>query len=502
MTAKTFMIQGTSSSAGKSLLVTAFCHYFARQGVSVAPFKAQNMSNNAAVCPGGGEIGRAQAVQARAAGLEPGLDMNPVLIKPEADSHAQVILRGKPWDTLSARDYYHRNKILWKHITRSLDRLRDNYELVIIEGAGSPVELNLKENDIVNMAVARYARSPVWIVGDIDRGGIFSQLLGTYWLLPPEEQELVKGFIVNKFRGDRSLFADGEKILEELGEVPVTGVLPYVPDLYIPEEDAVVLETLAPVEFPESDGIEIGVVRLPRISNFDDFDPLQAEPGVRVRYLRNPDSLDGLQALILPGTKSTIGDLRWLEETGFDSAIQDFVNHGGDVVGICGGYQMLGREVRDPENVESSRTHYHGLGLLPIETIFQWEKATHRVRAVVRGGRGWMRDVEGKILQGYEIHMGQTRGERGWLQIKERRGHAVDALDGAVSEDGSIWGCYLHGIFDNQEFRRAWLRKLGWKGRETLAADADPFLQSLHRLTDQVESNLDMNYVERVIWES
>jgi len=501
MSAKTIMIQGTSSSAGKSLLVTAFCHYFARQGVSVAPYKAQNMSNNAAVCPGGGEIGRAQAVQAKAAGLEPSLDMNPVLIKPEADARSQVILRGKPWDTIAARDYYPRKKTLWKHVTRSLDRLREQYELVIIEGAGSPVELNLKENDIVNMAVARYAQSPVWIVGDIDRGGIFAQLLGTYWLLPPEEQALVKGFIINKFRGDRSLYDDGARILEDLGQVPVTGVLPYVPDLYIPEEDAVALDGLSPVNFDPQPGIDIGVVRLPRISNFDDFDPLGAEPGVRVRYLRKPDDVHQLQALILPGTKSTMGDLAWLEETGFAEAILDYAGRGGHVVGICGGYQMLGREIRDPERVESDQHRFPGLDLLPIETTFSSQKATHRARAVISGDSGWLKDLQGASLTGYEIHMGRTTGNTGWLRIRERSGNKVDAPDGAFSADGSVWGCYLHGIFNNQDFRWAWLRNLGWEGKERSASSDDPFPESLRKLTDQVERHLNMADMERVIWE-
>lgn len=502
MTAKTLMIQGTSSSAGKSLLVTGFCHYFARRGLSVAPFKAQNMSNNAAVCKGGGEIGRAQAVQAKAAGLEPTVDMNPVLIKPEHDSRAQVILRGERWKSLDAKTYYPHKKTLWKVVTDSLDRLMDKYDLVIIEGAGSPVELNLKENDIVNMAVANYAKAPVFVVGDIDRGGIFAQLLGTHWLLDPGEQARVKGWIINKFRGDRSLFQGGIDILEDKGGVPVLGVLPYLPDLHIPEEDAVALEGLSPVPFDGRGGVDIAVIHLPRISNFDDFDPLEAEENVAVRYVSSPGQLGRPHAVILPGTKSTIRDLIWMEEKGLAERIRNYAAQGGHVVGICGGYQMLGEEVRDPRNVESDRSRVCALGLLPVKTTFRSEKDTYQVRGLVTTSAGWLGEVSGLPLEGYEIHMGSTRGDDGWLTITERNGERTQVPDGAISGDGRVWGSYLHGLFANRPLRRAWLKHLGWRETPRVSSGVDPFHHSLSSLTEEMEENLDMGIVERVIWES
>lgn len=503
MKAKTLMVVGTSSSAGKSLLVTALCHSFARRGIRVAPFKAQNMSNNAAVCPDGSEIGRAQAVQAAAAGLEPAVDMNPVLIKPEADSYSQVVVMGKPWRSLSAREYYPKKDFLWKKVTASLDRLRADYDLVIIEGAGSAAELNLRKGDIVNMAVALHAQSPVLLVGDIDRGGIFAQLLGTLWLLPPEERKLIKGLIVNKFRGDITLFEDGIDILEKRGDVPVLGVAPYMCDLQIPEEDAVALEAPQPVKLTSNTDMDIVVVRLPRIANFDDFDPLMAEAGARVRYLSSPQDLGNPQAIIIPGTKSTMNDLDWMRAQGWDEAIKWHASQGGAVIGICGGYQMLGLAIQDPKQAESKRENAPGLGLLPIKTIFSDEKDTHQARAIIKNGAGWMAALEGKSIAGYEIHMGRTVGENPWLEITERSGESVTVLDGAISADGRIWGCYIHGLFDNASLRRAWLTSLGWAGeKDSPVEKTDPFAASLTYLADTIESALDMEKLEAIIWDS
>jgi len=500
MTAKVLMVQGTSSSVGKSLLVAGLCHLFARRGVRVAPFKAQNMSNNAAVCPDGSEIGRAQAVQALASGLEPHVDMNPVLIKPEADSRSQVVVMGRPWKTLDAREYYPKKDILWKEVTGALDRLRAQYELVIIEGAGSAAELNLREGDIVNMAVARYANAPVLLAGDIDRGGIFAQLIGTVWLLEPEERDLVKGLIVNKFRGDISLFSDGVRILEEKSNVPVLGVVPYLHDLFIPEEDAVALENPFAKPVPAADAVEVVVIHLPRIANFDDFDPLSTEPGVRVRYVDSPEQVGNPAAIIIPGTKSTVNDLAWLRSRGFDKVIQHHAQKGGAVVGICGGYQMLGEIVRDPERVESKLESSPGLGLLPIETVFAGDKATHQACAQVRNGPGWLARIEGQSVSGYEIHMGRTQSQSTWLEITERNGQAVRVTDGAASEDGKIWGCYMHGLFANENLRRAWLADLGWKGAQA-GESANPFAASLTRLADTLEETLDMNLLERITFQ-
>jgi adenosylcobyric acid synthase len=499
MTGKVLVVLGTSSSVGKSLLVTGLCHLFARRGVKVAPYKAQNMSNNAAVCPDGSEIGRAQYTQALACGLEPHVDMNPVLIKPEADSRSQVVVMGRAWQTLSAREYYPKKKILWEEATAALDRLRDQYELVVIEGAGSAAELNLKGGDIVNMAIARYANAPVLLAGDIDRGGIFAQLIGTVWLLEPEERELVKGFIVNKFRGDISLFADGVKIMEEKSDVPVLGVVPYLHDLFIPEEDAVALENPFEIPAAKTEEIEIVVTHLPRIANFDDFDPIAADPGVRVRYVTSPEQVGNPDAIIIPGTKSTINDLEWLRSQGFEKIIQKHAQNGGAVVGICGGYQMLGEAVHDPNHVESKLDSAPGLGLLPIETVFAGDKATHQASAKIQSDSGWFAELEGQTIRGYEIHMGRTDSQTPWMQLTKRSGLSVQITDGATSEDGKVWGCYVHGLFSNENLRRAWLKDLGWK--EETASEQDPFAASLTRLADTLESTLDMDLLERITFQ-
>ena len=499
MTAKVLVVLGTSSSVGKSLLVAGFCHLFARKGIRVAPYKAQNMSNNAAVCPDGSEIGRAQATQAIASGLEPHVDMNPVLIKPEADARSQVVVMGRPWKTLDASEYYPKKDFLWEKATAALDRLREEYELIIVEGAGSAAELNLRKGDIVNMAIARYANAPVLLAGDIDRGGIFAQLIGTVWLLEPEERELIKGLIVNKFRGDISLFYDGVEILEEKSDIPVLGVVPYLYDLFIPEEDAVALENPFAKNTSETEALDIVVIHLPRIANFDDFDPLDAEPNLRIRYVDSVEQVGNPAAIIIPGTKSTINDLAWMRSQGLDKIIQKYAQNGGAVVGICGGYQMLGEVIHDPQHVESKLENAPGLGLLPIETLFSGEKATHQAKAQVQNGSGWFRNIEGQTISGYEIHMGRTDSQSPWMKLSERSSQSVDVSDGATSEDGRIWGCYMHGLFSNKNLRRAWLKDLGWD-EET--GEKDPFAASLTRLADTLEETLDMAYLEKIIWEN
>jgi adenosylcobyric acid synthase len=497
MTAKTLMIVGSSSSAGKSLLVTALCRIFARRGVKVAPFKAQNMSNNAAVCPDGCEIGRAQAVQAAAAGLVPTAEMNPILLKPEADAHSQVIVLGHPWDSCSASAYYHHKQQLWPRVTASLDHLREMYELVIIEGAGSPVEMNLKAGDIVNLPVALYARSPLLLVGDIDRGGIFAQLLGTTWLLEPEERALLQGYIVNKFRGDPSLFEDGIRILEGKGKVPVLGVVPYLHHLGIPEEDAVALDQPAGAHLAGRQ-IEIAILRLPHIANFDDFDPLANEPGVQVRYVHTPAEWGHPDAVILPGTKSTIADLLWLEETGLSALICAAAGQGKAVVGICGGYQMLGQSISDPEQIEANIPQIKGLGLLPHTTCFQPQKETHLVQAKINAATSWLAEISSGPIHGYEIHMGVTCGNTPWIKILERGSANVEVADGAISPDGRIWGCYLHGLFENETLRHAWLKFLGWQP-ESISTGAATHELAFDRLADAVENALNLPLLESII---
>jgi adenosylcobyric acid synthase len=465
------------------------CRIFARRGVRVAPFKAQNMSNNAAVCGDGAEIGRAQALQARAAGIEPSADMNPILLKPEADARSQVIVLGRPWQTLPAGSFYRRKEALWPIVTEALGRMCERHELVLVEGAGSPVELNLRSTDIVNMAVARHARCPVLLVGDIDRGGIFAQLLGTLWLLDAEERSLIRGLIVNKFRGERRLFNDGERILEERGGVPVLGVVPFLPGLALPEEDAVALDAPARREAPAS--IEIAVIRLPHIANFDDFDPLASEPGVQVRYVQSVAELGEPRAIILPGTKSTIADLAWLREQGLAETIRQRAERRSAIVGICGGYQMLGRTIRDPERVESAAvTEVAGLGLLDAETVFVGTKATHQARARVRPAAGWLAALAGAELNGYEIHMGRTVGAQPWLDITREQGEGISHPDGAANSDRRIWGCYLHGLFANDSFRKAWLASLGHAPAPV--GSAVTLDAALERLADEVEKALNM----------
>jgi adenosylcobyric acid synthase len=503
MTARTLMIQGASSSVGKSLLVTALCRIFARRGLKVAPFKAQNMSNNAAVCPDGSEIGRAQALQAHAAGTPLSSDLNPILIKPEADARSQIILDGWVFKSLSAYDYYGYKQTLWDHATAALDRLRAQNDLVIIEGAGSPAELNLKRGDIVNMAIARYTNAPVILVGDIDRGGIFAQLLGTLWLLDtPEERQLVCGFLVNKFRGDIRLFKDGVRILQEKSGLPVLGVVPYLKDLNLPEEDAVALDQHRFDLDNDSTSIDIVVIHLPLIANFDDFDPFRNDLGVRVRYATKISDIRQPHAIILPGTKSTMADLSWLRERGFERVIREHVQRGGSLVGICGGYQMLGQRIHDPDHIESSDESIEGLGVLPTETFFIPGKATYQVHAQVMGSNTWLAGLSECDLHGYEIHMGHTSSVSTWLKINTRNGFPCEFFDGSITADGRVWGCYVHGLFSNIALRHAWLTSLGWipKSQSLPPQVTDPLEKSLDYLAEEVEAAVDIREIERMIW--
>lgn len=502
MTAKVLMVQGTMSSAGKSLLVTGLCRLFARRGLKVAPFKAQNMSNNAGVCADGAEIGRAQYTQALACGIEPTAAMNPILLKPEADARSQVVVMGRPRDTLPAWEYYKLKNELWPIITGALDDLRGQYELVIAEGAGSPAELNLRDNDIVNMAVASYAEAPVLLIGDIDRGGIFAQLLGTLWLLEDHERKSVKGLLVNKFRGDPDLFADGIDILETRGGIPVLGVIPYLHNLNISEEDAAPLEATKLFKGQDmaqsgSAEVTIAVILLPRIANFDDFDPLAAEPGVKVRYVSSVNDLGKPHAVIVPGTKSTIADLRWLREVGLAQAITSLAEQGKAVVGVCGGYQMLGRVIHDPGQIEHPEGTESGLGLLPVDTIFEPIKATYQTRALVSGGPGWLASLAGQIIGGYEIHMGRSHGVASWLVIKERNNNKVRINDGAASIDGRVWGCYLHGLFANTTFRQAWLSSIGWAGGHPVQTIDQG--NAFDHLADSLEDAIDMSRLSAIL---
>lgn len=467
---RALMVQGTTSHAGKSLMATALCRIFAQDGLRVAPFKAQNMSLNSFVTPDGGEFGRAQAVQAEAARVAPTVEMNPILLKPEGNRKSQVVVMGKPTRVASAREYYEMKLRLWPLVTRALDTLRSQYDIVVIEGAGSPAEINLKEHEIVNMRVARYANAPVIIVGDIDRGGVFASLFGTMALLEPEEQALVKAFVINKFRGDPSLLDSGFEMLRERTGVDVAGVIPWFDDIHIPEEDSLGLDAAQSHQGGGMDDyLDIAVVRLPRIANFDDFDPLRQERSVRLRYVSSADEVGAPDLIVLPGSKTTVADLEWMRESGIAEAVIARRRGGTPIIGICGGYQMLGGRILDPDGVESDAPETRGLGLLPLTTTFAATKTTHQVQGKATTTKGLLAGCDGGVITGYEIHMGQTdaavSGQRSAVsvapfRITERSGSAVDSPDGAMDDDGLTVGTYMHGLFHNHSLRHAILTNL------------------------------------------
>ena len=499
MTAPVLMVLGTASSVGKSVLVTTLCRVFAQDGVRVAPFKAQNMSNNADVTPDGLEIGRAQSEQAAAAGLEPRVEMNPVLLKPQGDRTSQLVIEGRPAGVMRSADFVTRKRDLWPVVERALEALRAEYDLVIAEGAGAAVEPNLRAGDIVNMRVALHSGAPVLLVGDIDRGGVFAHLLGTLELLTGEERALVRGFIINRFRGDPSLLAPAIADIEARTGVPVLGVIPWIDDLRVAQEDAVVLER---PETPRTGAeapagvVDIAVVRLPRISNFDDFDPLASEPGVRLRYVDRAGDLGGPDLVILPGTKATVADLDWLRRTGLADTVSARHEAGGAVLGVCGGMQMLGELLCDPHGAEAPPgTEVRGLGLLPLTTTFAAEKVTRRSAGVVAAdARGPWTATAGLEVAGYEIHMGTSAGECSPLLTLDGR------ADGAVSEDGRVAGTYLHGLFHNDALRSALLAGLGGaagiRGRGAAAAREAEF----DRLAAHVRTHLDIERIRALLW--
>ncbi|MBM4404585.1 MAG: cobyric acid synthase [Chloroflexi bacterium] len=498
--AKVLMVQGTTSHAGKSVLVTALCRSFARQGYAVAPFKSQNMSLNSYVTIEGGEIGRAQAVQAEAAMAIAHVDMNPILLKPEGERKSQVVVLGRPTQALEPRAYYQERQRLWPIVTQALDRLRREYDIVVIEGAGSPAEINLREHEIVNMRVARYADAPIVLVGDIDRGGVFASLYGTVELLRPEERALVQALVINKMRGDHSLLEPGIAELRARTGIPIAGVLPYFADIHIPEEDSLGLDPSASGGATAS--LDIAVVRLPHLANFDDFDPFRREPGVRLRFVASAAELGSPDLIIIPGSKTTIADLHWLRAQGMDEAIIGRRRAGTPIVGICGGYQMLGRRILDPKGVESPLSEADGLGLLPHTTIFELEKATHQVQAVVRERRGLLSLCGDEAITGYEIHMGQTGpADAGApFAFTRRSGRAVALGDGQLDAEGLTLGSYMHGLFHNAGLRRALLRRLAQGKGVALPGGAREFDQDKEydRLADFVERHLDMTLIRRI----
>lgn len=481
--AKNIMIQGTMSNAGKSLLCAGLCRIFRQDGYRVAPFKSQNMALNSFITEDGGEMGRAQVVQAEAAGKKPDVRMNPILLKPTTDVGSQVIVNGQVQGNMKAMEYYRRKREFIPAVMEAYNALAAENDIIVIEGAGSPAEINLKQEDIVNMGLARLVDAPVLLVGDIDRGGVFAQLYGTVALLEPEEQQRIKGTIVNKFRGDRQILQPGIEILEKLCGVPVAGVIPYA-HVDIDDEDSLSIRL---TDKAMRKAIDIAVVQLPRISNFTDVSPLERFPNVSVRYITRTDQLHSPDMVLIPGTKSTIADLQWLRQSGLEAAILQLAAGGTAVFGICGGYQMLGSSVSDPDGVEAAGvTEIRGMGLLDMDTVFAGKKVQRQVSGTFPEIPGMFAGLTGMAYRGYEIHMGRG-GSTYPLEVK-----------------GNVYGSYLHGIFDAEGVASQIVRALCLhKGEDVSVLDSfDPEQykqQQYDALADVVRSGMDMDFVYRVL---
>ncbi|MBQ9068663.1 MAG: cobyric acid synthase [Eggerthellaceae bacterium] len=499
MTAKSIMIQGTMSDAGKSIIAAGLCRVFAQDGYKVAPFKSQNMALNSSITKEGLEMGRAQVVQAEAAGIEPEAAMNPILLKPTTDVGSQVIVRGKPIGTMNARDYFAFKNSLVPDILDAYHNLESRFDIIVIEGAGSPAEVNLQDDDIVNMGMAKMAKAPVLLAGDIDRGGVFAQLVGTMMLLRDDERPLVKGSVVNKFRGDVSILEPGLAILEEKMGVPVVGVLPYL-NVDIDDEDSM----SSRLKSRAYHGIvDIAVIRLPKISNFTDFTALEAATDVDIRYVGNARGLGQPDLIILPGTKSTLADLKWLRTSGLEAAILKCASKGTPVFGICGGYQMLGMQISDPHGVEGGG-ELRGMGLLPTRTVFSPEKRTIRSSGKVLDVGGPLARMSGSAVDGYEIHMGTTTLEGGTplLEVSDADGNTL--VDGCCSDN--VYGSYLHGFFDNPQASQALLSSLlATKGLDDSAVTAVDMAtykeQQYDLLAEGIRNHLNMDTIYRIIEE-
>ena len=472
---KTLMIQGTASDAGKSTVVAGLCRVLKRRGIAVVPFKPQNMALNSAVTADGGEIGRAQAVQAQAAGLEPHTDMNPILLKPSSDMGAQVIVHGRAVEQMQARDYHDYKKVAMSAVLESHQRLSSQYEAIMVEGAGSPAEINLREGDIANMGFAEAIDCPVVLVADIDKGGVFAQIIGTLELLSDSERQRISGFIINRFRGDIKLLESGLEWLEMRTGKPVFGVLPYLHGLHIEAEDAVPRDNIV----ASAGKFQVVVPVLPRISNHTDLDPLRLHPNVDLHFIGTDQTIPPADLIILPGSKNVRADLAWLRQQGWEQAITRHLRYGGKVIGICGGYQMLGLAIHDPQGLEDSTGSSRGLGLLDIETTLEQEKQLTRVMGKL--------SIDNAPVEGYEIHMGISRGEG--LQHPAAQLDGSD--DGAISKDNQVLGSYLHGLFDNPHACRALLTWAGMKQVETIDYHAIKE-RELERLADTMEQHLDM----------
>lgn len=498
--AKVIMIQGTMSNAGKSLVTAGLCRVFKQDGYKVAPFKSQNMALNSFITKEGLDMGRAQVIQAEACGIEPSVNMNPILLKPTNDVGSQVIVNGEVLGNMSARDYYKKKTELIPHIMEAYNNLAKEYDIIVMEGAGSPAEINLKENDIVNMGMAKLVNSPVLLVGDIDRGGVFASIAGTLMLLEEDERKMIKGTIINKFRGDVNILKPGLDMIEEITKTPVVGVVPYM-ELDIDDEDSLSerFNNKGTVDL-----IDIAVIRLPRISNFTDFNTFEYIPGVSLRYVKSVRELKDPDMIILPGTKNTMEDLKWLRESGLETQILKQAAKGKVIFGICGGYQMLGMELSDPFNVESGGT-MAGMGLLPTKTVFEKEKVRTRVSGNFNEVSGILAELSYVEFEGYEIHMGQTTydfNEEELTTIDNVNGEDIIKNDGLYKDN--VYGSYIHGIFDKEEVSKAIVESLcihkGIDYSSISTVDIEKYKEEQYdKLAEGIRNSLDMKAIYKIL---
>ena len=497
--AKAIMVQGTMSNAGKSLLAAGLCRIFRQDGYRVAPFKSQNMALNSFITKEGLEMGRAQVMQAEAAGIAPSVLMNPILLKPTNDTGSQVIVNGEVLGNMSARDYFKYKKKLVPDIMKAYNALAAENDIIVIEGAGSPAEINLKSDDIVNMGMAKMAGAPVLLVGDIDRGGVFAQLIGTVMLLEEDEKKMVKGLIINKFRGDKTILDPGVEMLEERSGIPVVGVAPYL-NIQVEDEDSLTerFETKRTVDL-----IDIAVIRVPRISNFTDFNPLESIPGVSLRYVKNTQELGNPDMILLPGTKNTMEDLLWMRENGLEALILKEAAKGKLIFGICGGYQMLGETLSDPHGVEAGGT-IKGMGLLPMDTVFAEKKTRTRVEGQFGEITGVFAPLKDTRLEGYEIHMGETVLKGNAKSVTRIQ----DSVSGEQKEDGgyleNVCGTYVHGVFDKEAVAEAIVKIIGEKKgidvSDMTGMDFQAFKETQYDiLAEELRKHLDMEKIYEIL---
>ncbi|RKD30585.1 cobyric acid synthase CobQ [Thermohalobacter berrensis] len=493
--AKNIMIQGTASSAGKSIITAALCRILKREGYKVAPFKSQNMALNSFVTKDGKEMGRAQVVQAEAAMVDPMVEMNPILLKPTSDVGSQVILNGEVYKNMSAEEYHKAKPRFKNRVKEAYDKLNSQFDVIIIEGAGSPAEINLRENDLVNMGLAKLVDSPVILVGDIDRGGVFASIYGTIELLEPEERERIKGFIINKFRGDVEILKPGIKMLEEKVNKQCLGVIPFM-DINIDDEDSVTDRFRNKI----SGDITIAVIKLPYISNFTDFTPLEIESGVKVKYVSSKEQLKNADLIIIPGSKNTIMDMKFIYDSGIDKEIYKKHRDGVPIIGICGGYQILGKEIVDPYSVESPINRINGLSLLNTKTVMAKEKRTKQVKGKFKIIPRVCSNMKEEVITGYEIHMGETEifeGNKSLIELENGR------LDGAINSKGNVFGTYLHGIFENDSFRNSIINTLrakkGIEIKESNLSYRELKEKEYEKLARIVKENIDINKIKKIM---